>query len=143
MHRRGAAAWAPHLRILATSREPLRAGGECVYPVPTLAVPDVAITDIEAQLGHSAVRLFIERARIADARLPSLDANPAIIASICRRLDGIPLAIELAAARAVALGVGGSPPASTTVFACWPADDGRRCRVTRPCERRSTGATSC
>ncbi len=107
MHRRGAAAWAPHLRILATSREPLRAGGECVYPVPTLAVPDVAITDIEAQLGHSAVRLFIERARIADARLPSLDANPAIIASICRRLDGIPLAIELAAARAVALGVRG------------------------------------
>ena len=75
--------------------------------VPTLAVPDVAITDIEAQLGHSAVRLFIERARIADARLPSLDANPAIIASICRRLDGIPLAIELAAARAVALGVRG------------------------------------
>ena len=98
---------APHLRILATSREPLRAGGECVYPVPALAVPGEEITEAEAQLRHSAVRLFVERARLADARLPSLDASAAIITGICRRLDGIPLAIELAAARAVALGVRG------------------------------------
>jgi predicted ATPase/DNA-binding winged helix-turn-helix (wHTH) protein len=95
----------PNLRILATSREPLRAGGECVYPVPALAVPDEEITDTEAQLGHSAVLLFVARGRLADARLPSLDASAAIIASICRRLDGIPLAIELAAARGAALGV--------------------------------------
>ena len=98
---------APHLQILATSREPLRAGGECVYSVPALAVPDEAVTDTEAQLGHSAVRLFVARARLADARLPSLDASAEIISGICRRLDGIPLAIELAAARAVALGVRG------------------------------------
>ena len=98
---------APHLRILATSREPLRAGGECVYSVPALAVPDEEITDTEAQLGHSAVRLFVARAHLADARLPSLDASAENIISICRRLDGIPLAIELAAARAVALGVRG------------------------------------
>jgi len=97
----------PHLRILATSREPLRAGGECVYPVPALAVPGEEITDTEAQLGHSAVHLFVARARVADARLPSLDASAQIIVGICRRLDGIPLAIELAAARAVALGVRG------------------------------------
>jgi predicted ATPase/DNA-binding winged helix-turn-helix (wHTH) protein len=98
---------APHLQILATSREPLRAGGECVYPVPALAVPGEEITDTEAQLGHSAVRLFVARARVADARLPSIDASAEIITGICRRLDGIPLAIELAAARAVALGVRG------------------------------------
>jgi predicted ATPase/DNA-binding winged helix-turn-helix (wHTH) protein len=98
---------APHLRILATSREPLRAAGECVYSVPALAVPGEKITDTEAQLGHSAVRLFVARARVADARLPSLDASAQIITGICRRLDGIPLAIELAAARAVALGVRG------------------------------------
>jgi predicted ATPase len=95
----------PNLRILATSREPLRAEGECAYPVPALAVPDEAITDIGAQLGHSAVRLFLARAHLEDARLPSLDASAPIITGICRRLDGIPLAIELAAARAAALGV--------------------------------------
>ncbi len=64
---------APHLQILATSREPLRAGGECVYSVPALAVPGEEITDTEAQLHHSAVRLFVARARLADARLPSHD----------------------------------------------------------------------
>ena len=90
---------APHLRILATSREPLRAGGEGVYPVPALAVPGDEITDTDAQLRHSAVRLFVARARLADARLPSVDSDAGIIADICRRLDGIPLAIELAAAR--------------------------------------------
>jgi predicted ATPase len=98
---------APHLQILATSREPLRARGECIYSVPALAVPDEAVTDTEAQLRHSAVRLFVARAHLADARLPSLDASAEIISGICRRLDGIPLAIELAAARAVALGVRG------------------------------------
>jgi predicted ATPase/DNA-binding winged helix-turn-helix (wHTH) protein len=98
---------APHLRILATSREPLRARGECVYPVPALAVPGDEVTDTETQLGHSAVRLFVARARVADARQPSLDASAEIITGICRRLDGIPLAIELAAARAAALGVRG------------------------------------
>ena len=96
---------APNLQILATSREPLHARGECVYPVPALAVPGEEITDTEAQLNHSAVRLFVARARLADARGPSLDAGAKIITVICRRLDGIPLAIELAAARAVALGV--------------------------------------
>jgi DNA-binding winged helix-turn-helix (wHTH) protein len=66
---------APHLQILATSREPLRARGECVYSVPALAVPDEAITDTEVQLRHSAVRLFVARAHLADARLPSRDAS--------------------------------------------------------------------
>ena len=89
------------LRIIATSREPLRAGGEWIYPVQPLAVPamDVAVDD--DPLRYGAVRLFIERAPhfAPDRRLI------AMIAAICRRLDGIPLAIELAAARASALGI--------------------------------------
>jgi predicted ATPase/DNA-binding winged helix-turn-helix (wHTH) protein len=98
---------APHLNILTTSREPLRAEGECVYPVPALAVPGEEITDTEAQLCHSAVRLFVARARCGGASLQLTDDQTRAISRICRRLDGIPLAIELAAARSVALGVRG------------------------------------
>jgi predicted ATPase/DNA-binding winged helix-turn-helix (wHTH) protein len=98
---------APHLKILATSREPLRAEGECVYPVPALAVPGEEVTDPEAQLRHSAVRLFVARAHCGGA-CPQLDEDGTrTITNICRRLDGIPLAIELAAAGAVVLGVRG------------------------------------
>ncbi len=98
----------PHVQILATSREPLRAEGECVYRVPALTVPGTDVIDAEAQLRHGAVRLFVARARLADARLELVqpdDELVAAISSICRRLDGIPLALELAAARAVVLGV--------------------------------------
>jgi predicted ATPase/DNA-binding winged helix-turn-helix (wHTH) protein len=98
---------APHLQILATSREPLRAAGECIYSVPALAVPGEEITDTETQLGHSAMRLFVARGRLGGARGQLDDVNVRTIAGICWRLDGIPLAIELAAARAVALGVRG------------------------------------
>ena len=96
---------APYVQLLATSREPLRAEGECVYHVPALAVPGDEITDTEAQLHHSAVRLFVARARLGGVRLQVDDDRARTISGICRRLDGIPLAIELAAARAVALGV--------------------------------------
>jgi predicted ATPase len=98
---------APSLKILATSREPLRAEGEYVYPVPALAVPGEEITDTETQLHHSAVRLFVARARCGGATLQLDDDRTRAISRICRRLDGIPLAIELAATRAVALGVRG------------------------------------
>jgi predicted ATPase/DNA-binding winged helix-turn-helix (wHTH) protein len=95
----------PQVQILTTSREPLRAEGECVYRVPALAVPGDEVTDTEAQLGHSAVRLFVVRARLGGARGLLDDGGAGTISSICRRLDGIPLAIELAAARAAVLGV--------------------------------------
>ncbi len=98
---------ASHLQILATSREPLRADGECVYSVPALAVPGDEITDTGAQLRHSAVRLFVARARLAGTQLQIDDDRARTISSICRRLDGIPLAIELAAARTAVLGVRG------------------------------------
>jgi predicted ATPase/DNA-binding winged helix-turn-helix (wHTH) protein len=97
----------PAARVIATSREPLRAEGEWVYRVPPLAVPPEGNPDSEDPLRYGAVRLFDERARTA-AAIFSPDAGvAAAIAGICRRLDGIPLAIELAAARAAALGIEG------------------------------------
>src|SRR6202021_2701133 len=97
----------PAASVIATSREPLRAEGEWVYPVPPLAVPAEGGSDGEDPLRYGAVRLFVERARAAaPSVLPDARTAPAV-AEICRRLDGIPLAIELAAARAAALGVEG------------------------------------
>ena len=93
------------VRILATSREPLKAEGEQVYPVPPLAVPAEGAADRDDILHYGAVRLFIERAQAAEPHFAA-DRNTALtIAAICRRLDGIPLAIELAAARTGALGI--------------------------------------
>ena len=93
------------VRILATSREPLKAEGEQVYPVPPLAVPAAGDADLDTVLRSGAVRLFIERAQAAEPHFAA-DRNTALtIAAICRRLDGIPLAIELAAARTGALGI--------------------------------------
>ena len=93
------------VRLLATSREPLRAEGEWVYPVPPLAVPAEDAGDADDLLRYGGVRLFVERVRAAEP-LFALDRRVAgTIATICRRLDGIPLAIELAATRAAVLGV--------------------------------------
>jgi predicted ATPase/DNA-binding winged helix-turn-helix (wHTH) protein len=90
----------PRVKILATSREPLKVSGEQVYRLPSLAVPD-QIDGITAEraLTHSAVRLFEARARSAVMDFAVDDQIAPIVASICRRLDGIPLAIELAAPR--------------------------------------------
>ena len=90
----------PRVKILATSREPLRVSGEQVYPLPSLAVP-ARIDGLTAAhaLRHSAVQLFEARARLAVADFTLDDRTAPIVASICRRLDGIPLAIELAAPR--------------------------------------------
>jgi predicted ATPase/DNA-binding SARP family transcriptional activator len=86
------------LRILATSREPLTVAGEFVWPVLGLALPDASTAPSEVDR-YAAVRLFAERARAGKAGFV-LDANEAAaVAGICRRLDGMPLAIELAAAR--------------------------------------------
>lgn len=92
--------------VLATSREPLRAEGESIYRVPSLEVPTEETLDRARLLKTGAVRLFIARTRAAEPQF-SPDARIAAIAAICRRLDGIPLAIELAAARAAALGIEG------------------------------------
>jgi predicted ATPase/DNA-binding CsgD family transcriptional regulator len=88
----------PHLRILATSREVLQIGGEAVLPLAPLAVPtpDLAV----GQLGENeAVRLFRERAQTTRPDWQLTEQNAVAVAEICRELDGIPLALELAAAR--------------------------------------------
>jgi len=95
----------PLLTILATSREALNIAGETVWPVPPLSVPAQAETwSPDGLLRLEAVRLFVERARTAVPRFALSDANAAAVAEICTRLDGLPLAIELAAARIRLLG---------------------------------------
>ena len=97
----------PKLRIMATSREPLRAEGEYLYRVPPLDVPAEDARDPEDMLRHGAVQLFVARARAAESGFVPDARTAAIIGAVCRRLDGIPLAIELAAARTATLGVEG------------------------------------
>lgn len=90
----------PNLKILATSREPLRIFGEQVWGIPTLSVPTVQPSSLaELALSFEGIRLFVERARAIRADFELTDQNALAVAQICRRLDGIPLAIELAAAR--------------------------------------------
>ncbi|MFD1540562.1 BTAD domain-containing putative transcriptional regulator [Nonomuraea guangzhouensis] len=96
---------APGLRVLATSREPLAVAGEVLWSVPPLDVP--ASTEPGEVARADAVRLFVARAA-ASAPGFTLDAgNAEAVAQLCRRLDGIPLALELAATRVRALGVQG------------------------------------
>jgi predicted ATPase/class 3 adenylate cyclase len=91
---------APGLKVLATSRAPLGLYGEHEYDVPPLSVPDVRhLPDLKVLSQYEAVRLFIERAKAAKADFEVTDESAPAVAEICVRLDGLPLAIELAAAR--------------------------------------------
>ncbi|HEX4885709.1 MAG TPA: winged helix-turn-helix domain-containing protein, partial [Casimicrobiaceae bacterium] len=96
---------APNVRVLATSQEPLHATHEHVYRLGTLALPDPAHP--EAAMRAGAVALFAARARGHDPRFRLDAASLPAVTEICRRLDGIPLAIELAAARLPLLGLDG------------------------------------
>ena len=96
---------APASHLIATSREPLKVEGEQVYPVPPLGIPAEHAEGDDDPLRYGAVRLFLERARAVAPHFAPDQRQTAMVATICRRLDGIPLAIELAAARVAALGV--------------------------------------
>jgi len=98
----------PNTTILCTSREPLRAEGETAWRIDPLAVPpgDLPISADDA-LGFPAVRLFVDRASAADRSFSLTDANASLVGSICRRLDGLPLAIEFAAGRIPTFGLAG------------------------------------
>jgi non-specific serine/threonine protein kinase len=95
----------PAVRVMATSREPLRTEGEYVYAVPPLAVPAVGHDHKSDPLEYGAVQLFVERVRATELQFVLDGQTRAKLEIICRRLDGIPLAIELAAARVAALGI--------------------------------------
>jgi predicted ATPase/DNA-binding SARP family transcriptional activator/DNA-binding CsgD family transcriptional regulator len=96
----------PRLRVLATSREPLGIAGEVVWQVEPLSLPDRdEPASVESLMRYEALRMFVERARL---RLPDFgltEENAGAVARVCRKLDGIPLAIELATARMGALAV--------------------------------------
>lgn len=99
---------APNVQIIATSREPLRAEGEHVYRLAPLACPP-ASPEISAReaLNFPAVELFVAHAAASLGEFQLDDADAFIVAEICRRLDGVPLAIKLAAARAGTIGIRG------------------------------------
>jgi predicted ATPase/class 3 adenylate cyclase len=88
-----------HIKIIVSSREALGIGGETVYRVPSLSLPNPDEATREALTQSESAQLFIERAAAANPKFNLSDKNAPAIAQICRRLDGIPLALELAAAR--------------------------------------------
>ncbi len=96
----------PALRILATSREGLGIAGELIYRVPSLSLPDLQrLPSVENLTQYEAIHLFIERATFGQPGFAVTNRNALAVAQICHRLDGIPLAIEMAAARVKGLSV--------------------------------------
>ncbi len=90
----------PGLRIVTTSRTPLRIAAEREYPLAPLALPSAADPEsTESLLGYPSVALFVERARMTKGSFELTPENAGAVAAVCRRLDGLPLALELAAAR--------------------------------------------
>ena len=97
----------PNLRVLATSREALGVLGEAIFAVPPLSMPDPRhLPTVESLSHYEAARLFVDRAEAVKPSFALTESNAMAVAQVCYRLDGIPLAIELAAARARALSVG-------------------------------------
>lgn len=90
----------PNLHVLATSREALNVAGEVSWPVPPLSLPDPRrLVDGEGLADYEAARLFIERAKAVKPSFAITEGNAVDVSRICYQLDGMPLAIELAAAR--------------------------------------------
>ncbi|MGE8066947.1 ATP-binding protein [Pseudomonas sp. NPDC089569] len=99
---------APRVSILVTSREPLLATGETLLTLPPLVVPPVsALHSVDEVMGYSAVQLFVNRARAIEQGFTLREQDLKAVREICRRLDGLPLAIELAAAQIDALALVG------------------------------------
>jgi predicted ATPase/DNA-binding CsgD family transcriptional regulator len=122
------------VRVLATSREPLAVAGEARYRLAPLALPD--LEDLAAAAEAEAVALFADRARNADAQFAMTGETTRAVARLVARLDGMPLAIELAAARVEALGVTGLLDRLDDRFAVLAAGD-----RTAPSRQRSLAAT--
>src|SRR5262249_51609075 len=127
----------PRVHILATSREPLRAEGEWLHRLPPLDIPPdrtgVTATDV---LSHSAARLFAERAMQSDDDFSLTDADAPAVCAICSKLDGLPLALELAAVQVDVLGIQGLADALNDRFAVLTR--GRRAALARQQTLRAT-----
>lgn len=121
--------------VLATSRQPLDVPGEHICPVAPLPV--------QSDEGGDAIELFAQRAAAVVPGFTVDQANRADVVRLCRRLDGMPLAIELATVRLRAVPSASSWNASRTVSASSPAAGAPHCRATRPCVPPSNGATTC
>ncbi len=136
---------APGVAIIATSRGPLRVDGERELPVPPLGLPDLAhLPAADALLRSEAVALFVDRAQAARPDFALTDRNAAAVAGICARLDGLPLA-DRAGRRA---DPGPRPEAilarlEKRLDLLVAAADGIARSASRPCGRRSPGATTC
>src|ERR1700742_2711932 len=126
----------PRTTIVATSREVLRIDGEAVYRVPPLDVPALGQAPPDYIMQYSAVELFVARTKALNAGFSPYAEDLEAIATICRHLDGIPLAIEMAAARAAVLSVQGGGAGLRDRFALLPA--GRRTALPRHRTLRAT-----
>ena len=134
---------APRVSVLATSREPLSVPGEQVLPVPPLELPLADDAEPLGLLGQNeAVSLFIQRAAGASGAFELTADNRSAVVGLCRRLDGLPLALELAAVRTRVLSVQQILALLDDRFALLTGGTGSRCRATRPSARRWTGVTS-
>ena len=133
----------PQVHLLATSREPLGIGGETIYRVPSLSLPGPGDSDAAAAGSCDAVALFAERARAQGTGLPVDEQTAPLVVSICARLDGLPLAIELAAARLRSLSLAAFATAWTSASGCSPGAAAPPWRGSRRCGRPSTGPIRC
>jgi predicted ATPase len=128
---------APGVHLLATSREPVRAAGECVLRLAPLALPPASATLSAPQaLGFSAIQLFTQRTAAIDTGFVLTDADVPVVVEICRQLDGIPLALELAAGRVAQLGLCGLATRLTDRLSA--LGKGRRTAVPRQQTLRAT-----
>ena len=133
----------PELHVLATSREPLAVSGEVLWPVPPLGLPEPDINSPHELLRFEAIRLFQDRAVKAHPSFAMTPESAPVVATLCRDLDGLPLAIELAAARVRAFPVGHIQGLLMIDFGCWCRAAVRRQLASRRYGPRSIGAMTC
>ena len=132
----------PGLVMLATSREGLGVDGEQMLVVPSLGAPARG-ADMDVIAAADSVQLFVERATAAKADFSLTEQNAESVVQVCRRLDGVPLAIELAAARVPAMSPSLLASRLDQRFRVLTGGDAARSSATRRCAPRSTGPTTC
>jgi hypothetical protein len=133
----------PAVTVLASSREPLATAVETVWRVPSLSLPPDEYSTPTDLADSDAVRLFVERVGHARPHFELTADNAAVVAEICRRLDGIPLALSWQRRVPVQCPWNGSRRSSTSASICSPAARGPPCAGSKRCWRRSRGATTC